>query len=143
MTTQLCLTFGLLVVFMFSIFIALWAAAVFSLSDAIRTDSRENLREQVSSIGRRVSAEARQVFESKIGVGASSFLTPICVALFDSFVRPRYSIKPLQSYSADNIDSLHKPLSQDVKFRCNADTCIPDSGEFSSGGCQCRTGMKM
>lgn len=146
MPTQLCVTFGLLVVVMFCAFMALWAAAVFSLRDSIKTHSRENLREQVAIIGRRISEEARQVFESKIAVGASSFLTPIYVVLFDSFASPGYSLQPLPTYRADHMDNLHQPLSADGRFRCNTALCVPDSREhfgFSSGGCNCSTGEKM
>lgn len=150
MMTQLCVTFGLIVLFLFGMFIALWAISVFSLRDSIISESRSNLRDQVAEVGRRISEEAKEVFETKISVGTRSFLAPISIVLFDTSLQSGYSLQPLPRYTGEKLTSLKQPLTNfEERFQCSKATCVPspDAGPelsttHSSGGCDCRMGLK-
>jgi hypothetical protein len=57
MRTQLLLSFGLLVVLVMAAFIGIWAGSVFWLKDALISDSKTYLLEQISLIAFRVTSE--------------------------------------------------------------------------------------
>ena len=116
MRTQLLLSFGLTVVFVFASFIGIWGWSVIHLRDSVTNDSKKFLRKQIALIGTRITSEVKDVFQATMAQGASCFLYPVAFGLFDAFDASRkYSIAAVPSYPARNLADLRAPLTFDTR----------------------------
>ena len=109
MRTQLLLSFGVLTILVYGIFIAVWAVSVFSLKATLIDSSKAYLTEQISLIGIRITSEVNDLFDAKLSMGASSFLYPVAFGLYDAYDASA-SLMPLPTHAGGATKGCANPL---------------------------------